>query len=75
MPLAEEAQAFRVTLGEGTRQFSPVPLEYGVPQVFQLSGGPEVAVTRGARLFNTNTADCEGESLRTVGESCPVAVC
>jgi hypothetical protein len=32
-------------------------------------------VTRGAHLFNTNIADCKGENLCTVGESCPVAVC
>ena len=34
----------------------------------------QVAVSRGLRLFNKNVAYCEGESLGTVSEFCPVAV-
>ena len=31
-------------------------------------------MTKGGRLFNKNVANCESESLSTVGEFCPVAV-
>ena len=35
---------------------------------------PQVAVTRGGRLFNKNIAGCKPERVSTAGESCPVRV-
>ena len=35
---------------------------------------PQVALTRGVRLFTKNTGPCKGESLRTGADACSLPV-
>jgi len=61
-------------LGEGTRQNSTVTSGEGVPLVGELEQREprEVAIVRGLRLFNKNTALCELGRGSIGCDACPV---
>ena len=74
VPLGEKPKAYRVYHGRGNS--ANQPRTFGIRGACSLIDemGPQVAVTRGSRLFNKNTDGCKPETVCIAIESWPVAV-
>ena len=70
VPLVEKTQVCRDNSSKGTRNFSPVTSEEGVPALARA----QVAITRGERLFIKNTNHRRAETLSTMVDACSLPV-